>query len=344
MKRSACQKKNQTFDDIQRSIQVHTLNEKDRRVLSFLKVGNTQSQTVQKGHIPKSTVSQIVKKLEEAGLIRKRWAGFYNILYDVFEPAVEQSDKKEEPEQKFTNIRTHNVAMKFKIERQNNQLSLDKRTGYEKHWSMRGKKDLRYAYWFPGKEEQADFTVTVHHKTLVVRMDKGGKIRAPSGVEAKIKGYQLAANAIKQFCAKQREFGIIIETSSTGKIIDKAHGGFILKEGTVAERAGVRNKEWWIDASVSEVKPGYKELESTVFENELTPLDHLINVSKDFVHLPDLIRSAIDPLRQGIDSMTAHIQAGTTSQYKINEQNTMILHLLKVVDELQKEIKELKRK
>ena len=66
--------------------------------------------------------------------------------------------------------------------------------------------------------------------------------------------------------------------------------------------------------------------------------------------IPDLVRatvqsemkSAFDPLRADIHAMSAHIEAGSTSQFKINEQNQMILALLKITNDLRDEIKSMK--
>lgn len=307
-----------TFDELKTD-----LTPQDRRVLSFLKEGNTQSQTSQKSGIPKSTVCTVVRKLEKAKLIRKRFVTNYNIIYDTAD--LSEPDKKETVVQE-TPVRVHNIAMKFKIERQNDKPCVDKRTGWKKDWLMRGRVRW-YSYGFEGKVDEPDFTVVVHPKTLVVRVDAGQKVRAATWEEAYSKGYQLAANTIKKFCAKQREFGVIIEASSTGKIITKAHAGFAFREGGPLDYE-THIPGTWVDKSKTELGPGWKEYEMNTDHSLLTPLEKGVLA---VAGLPDLL----NPMAQSIQRVEALMQGGTTAEQKINQLIGVIGSLLERLNKIE---------
>lgn len=305
-----------TFDEISTE-----LTEKDRRVLSFLREGNTQSQTARKSKLPKATVHKIAARLERSKLIRKKFATNYNIIYDV-EDSVEVPAEKNVVQE--TPVRVHNIAMKFKIVRQNDQLSFDPRTGYNKRWKMRG--GIRYAYYFEGRVGDPTFTVTVHPQTLVVQMDKGQKIRAASSTEAESKGYQLAADTIKKFCAKQKEFGIIIEAASTGKIIQRAHAGLAIRDGGLLD-SQTRIPGTWVDKSVTEL-PGYKEFEMHTDHSLLTPLEKGVLALAGF---PDLL----NPLMQSVQRVEALMQGGTTAEQQVKQLIGVIGSLLERLNKIE---------
>ena len=323
-----------TLNDIQRT----ELTVQDRRVLSFLKEGNTQSQISRILKVPKSTVCTTVRKLEKAKLIRKKFVTNYNIIYDVAELPDAEPAPKEPPVKEPTPVRVHNIAMKFKIERLNNALSTEPKTGYEKKWSPRNKRDIRYLYWFPGDGDEPGFHVTIHPKTLVVRMDAGQKVNAPTSQEAVIKGYQLATDAARKFCDKQKIFGTIIVISSTGKPITKPHAGLAFRKGGPLDYETHIEGTWVDESKVSELAPDKKGIEMHTDHPLLTPLERGVLA---VAGIPDLLKSTIAPLSQSIDSMTAHIQAGQTPAYQISQQNNMILALMAENRELRKRIEQL---
>jgi len=326
-----------TFSDIERTVQLSPI---DRRVLSLLRESNTQAQTARKLRVSRGTVCQIVRRLEKAQLICRRFGGKcnYNILYDV----LDQVKVSKDIEQKITTIRVHNVSRKRKILTPHYQLSVDKRTGYEKNWMMRGRVRW-YKYWYPGGVGEPSISLHITPKTIIGYLDAKQYVIAESVEAAEDKAKQYVDKAIEKFVQVQAEFGNQIRIEGVSVPISKIHygGAAPINHPAMQEVFSKKVPGWFGDESYNEMGiNGIGEPETLIRKNAL-----MFERAMRFPDaLPDLLKSTIEPLSQSIDSMTAHIQAGTTAQFKLNEQNTMILHLMAENRELRKRIEQLEGK
>jgi hypothetical protein len=241
----------------------------------------------------------------------------------------------------LTACRVHNVALRFAILQHDHPVSKDKRAGFSKEWRMRG--GQRYAFWYPGKAGEIACTVTVHPRSIVIRMDAKQTVLAKDVPDAESRAFQRLVYVRQKFINCQRMFGVHLEIEPTGRRIGNVHGGFAGSASNPVMQEGVTTRGWWIDKSgKGELGEDKLELESHTEWGGPTRLDNLIKASEQFDHLPEMIKNIINPIHAELNAMSAHLQAGTTSQFKINEQNQMILQLLKIVNGLQDEIREMK--
>jgi hypothetical protein len=306
----------------------------------LLAEGQTQSLVARTLRISRSSVNQTVSFFEELNLVKKHINTKYNIIYEV---SVDLQKKIGGVQEQITACRVHNCGLKFHVLSQDHPVSKDKRSGYSKSWQMRGGE--RNAFWFPGKAGEISCTCTVHPRTIVIRMDAKQTILAKDVPDAESRAFQHLIYIRQKFIDSQRLFGINFEIEPTGQRLGKTHGGFAGSASNPAMQEGVTVPGWWIDKSgKGELGEDKLELEAHTERGGPTRLDRMIQASEQFGHLPDLIKASIDPLHADLNAMAAAYTAGSTSQQKINEQNQMILKLMDIVFELQKEVREMKGK
>ena len=319
-----------TFADISKVSILESLSDKQLRIVRLLREGHTQGTISKRMNISRASVSQTCKRLEENNLIKKEVGTRYNILYSV---SIDLQKRIGGVQEVVSPVRTHNIALKFAILKQDRPFTRDKRTGWQKSWKMRGWEAS--AFWYDGKAGEITCTVTTNPKSIVIRMDAGQKIIAKDHFDAESKGYQHLIYVRQQFIDSQRRFGIDIEIEPTGQRITKAHGGLAFHEGGPLD-SETRIPGTWVDTSAKkELGPGYKEFEMHTDHSLLTPLEAGVFA---VAGMPDMIRSCIDPLSQNIQRVEALIQGGTTSEQKVNQLMGVIGSLLERLLVLEKKL------
>ncbi|MCJ7697260.1 MAG: MarR family transcriptional regulator [Thermoplasmata archaeon] len=311
-----------TFDEIK---EVH-LTEQDRRVLLLLRESNTQSQTARKLRVPKSTVCTVVKKLEKAKLIRKKWAGNrYNILYDVLDRSVTEPAEA----QKITTIRVHNVSRKRKILTPHYQLSVDKRAGWEKDWLMRGRVKW-YKYSFLGGVGEPSVSLTITPKTIIGYLDAKQYVISESVEEAEDKAKQHVDKAIEKFIQVQAGFGNCIRIEGVSVPISKIHygGQGATNHPAVQEVLKGKVKDWFGDQSLDELGlSGITEVETVVRRNALQ--------FEKAMRFPEVFPDLLNPLAQSIQRVEALMQGETTAERKIGQLIGVIGSLLERLNKIE---------
>lgn len=323
-----------TFDGRGKWRSLDQLTDKQLRIVRLLREGLTQATISRRLRVSRASVNQTCKFLEQNNLIKKEVNERYNILYSV---APQLQKRIGGIQEQVTACRVHSIALKFHVISQDHPVSIDKRSGYSKSWKMRGGE--RFAYWFPGKAGEIACTATVHPRTIVIRMDAGQKILARDVQDAEQRGFQHLIHVRQQFIEKQRLFGVNLEIEPTGQRMGKVHGGFAGSRENPVMQEGVTTPGWWIDKSgKGELGEDKLELEAHTERGGPTRLDNLIKASEQFEHLPDMVRSCIDPLSQNIQRVEALIQGGTTSEMKMNQLMGVIGSLLERLLVLEKKL------
>jgi hypothetical protein len=265
----------------------------------------------------------------------------YTLFYSL-SPELQSRVKGDKMAEPFTACRVHNLRMKVAVISVSDSLSLDKRTGYQHSWKMRG--PLRHKFWYPGKAGMPSCTIDYHIKTLVCYVDKKQSIIAGTPKEAEDIGWRAIYQALDQFIEQQLKFNVVIETAHTGTVIGKPHGGFVGSDSPVMD-AGVTEKNWWIDRSQeTELGPGHPELETTD-KAGMTRLDNLIKVSEqvDLVALPEMFKGMLDPLNQNMQAVMAQLQGGRPVEAMFLQAVGLLTQLTEKLNRMDDELKELRR-
>lgn len=286
---------------------------------------------------------QETKKLETLGLIKKQLPklqsekGKRQRTY-FYELSGEGKALAQGEVPQLTSCRVHHIGVKYRITRQSDKPSEDKRTGFNRRWEPKGW--IKRAYWYPGRAGLPSVTLYLNVKQVEIWVDKGQHITAASIQDAERLGDEAIAKAREQFIAAQQGFGVYFATDS-GKMIGDRHYGFSHLDGTKAAQQGVTLDHWWEDKSVKEVEPHLIELE-TKKKDFATELDRTIQLSKDLEGLPDLIKQTISPLTQDIQQIKAIAQGSITKSQEESALMRYISTLMAEVAELRKEVKELR--
>ena len=320
-----------TFSDSAQLQRITHGTEKQKRIISLLAGGTTPGTAAKRTGTSRSYVSKIAGQLERSNLIKGK-PGKYNRIYDASQTLLNLIASEEI---NLTACRVHNIAMHYKIIRKSGALSVDKRSGFSKDWTMRGGK--RFAYWYPGAAGEPSITVTAHPNSIVIRMDKGQKILAASSEEAEDKGFQHLALVRQQFIDAQRKFGVVVDIEPTGRKVGKVHYGFSLTEETAAAKQGVTLGKWFIDKSVKEVEPDKLEVE-TLDKAQMTPLDRTILMSHQLSALPELLKGMESNLQ-----VIAQAQGGRTVEAMLLQLIDMQGRLMERIEKQDAKIRELER-
>jgi predicted transcriptional regulator len=328
---------------------VKGLTENQRKIISLVNCGLTQSQVADKLGFSRAYVNQIIKKLLSFNLIqriethpssegKRDYTHFYQLS-----PELKGRIAGNKPEETFTSCRIHNLRLKVPVISLSAPVSVDKRASYSKSWQMRG--GARHKYWFSGKAGMPSVTLDVHPKTIVCYVDKKQMIVAKTPAEAEDIGWRAIYHALDQFVELQSRFGVQVEVAHTGTVIGKVHGGFVGTDSPAMEQ-GVKTKEWWIDRSQeAELGPGHPELE-TSNKDGMTRLDNLIKVSEqvDLTSLPEMFKGMIDPLNQQVGQAVAMLQGGITISAQYEQMLNFMTKVLDEMSQIRKENAELKQR
>jgi predicted transcriptional regulator len=327
---------------------VKGLSENQRKIVSLVNCGLTQSQVADKLGFSRAYINQQIKRLLSFNLIQRiethpsiEGKRDYTHFYEL-SPELKQRIGTNKPEETFTSCRVHNLRLKVPVISLSAPVSTDKRASYSKSWQMRG--GTRHKYWFSGKAGMPSVTLDVHPKTIVAYVDKKQLIVAKTPAEAEDVGWRAIYHALDQFVELQSRFGVVIEVAHTGTVIGKVHGGFVGTDSPAMEQ-GVKTKEWWIDRSQeAELGPGHPELE-TSNKDGMTRLDNLIKVSEqvDLVGLPEMFRGMIDPLNQNIQSVVAQLQGGRPVEAMFQQAVGLLAQMMEKMNRMEDEIQELKK-
>ena len=336
-----------TFQDVDGIEKIPGLSEVQRKILSLLSHDNCQATIAQRIHKSRSYINQVVKKWESKGLIKAKayypdvpGKRSYTKFYEL-SPELKQriaGDKLQEP---FTSCRIHNIRMKINIISLSAPVSLDKRTGYSKSWTMRG--GPRHKFWFSGKAGMPSCTLDIHPRTIVCYLDRKQHIIAGTPTEAENIGWRTLYAAVDKFIELQSKFGIQIDVAHTGTVIGKPHGGFVGTDSPVMDE-GVRTKDWWIDRSQeAELGPGHPELETTNKEG-MTRLDNLIKVSEqvDLIKLPEIFKDIVNPIAASVLQVQAMMQGSITNQQMLENVTKLISSVLIEMQSIRAENADLK--
>jgi DNA-binding MarR family transcriptional regulator len=338
------QQRQTTWEDLEQAQRIIDLKPIQRRILSLLGTGHSQSDTAKLIKKSAGYVCQETKRLETLGLIKKQQPKLQSerigkrqrtYFYELSEEgqALAQGEVPQ-----LTSCRVHHIGVKYRITRQSDKPSEDKRTGFSKDWKLKGW--TKRAYWYPGRAGLPSVTLYLNVKQIEIWVDKGQHITAASIQDAERLGDEAIAKAREQFIQSQQSFGVYFTTDS-GKMIGDRHYGFSHLDGTKAAQQGVTLDHWWEDKSVKEVEPHLIELETKKREYA-TPLDRTIQLSKDLEGLPDLIKQTINPLSQDIAQVQAMIQGGTTLQSQYNQMLHLLTATLAEMAEMRNEMRGLK--
>lgn len=329
-----------TFADISKTSILESLTEKQLRIVRLLREGLTQGTISKRMNISRASVSQTCKKLEESNLIKKVVGTNYNVIYEV---AIDLQKRIGGVQEQITACRVHNISMKFHVLSQDHPVSKDKRSGYSKSWQMRGGE--RNAFWYPGKAGEISYTVTVHPRTIVIRMDAKQTILAKDVPDAESRAFQHLIYIRQQFIDSQRRFGIDIEIEPTGQRLGKTHGGFAGSASNPVMQEGVTTPGWWIDKSgKGELGENKLELESYTERGGPTRLDNLIKASEQFEHLPEMFRDIVNPIGADITAVKAMLQGGISQSQENDNIMKFLSSVLKEMAAMREEIRELKTK
>jgi hypothetical protein len=283
-------------------------------------------------NISRASVSQTCKHLEENNLIKKVVGKRYNILYEA---SVDLQKRIGGVQEQITACRVHNCGLKFHVLSQDHPLSTNGKTGYNKKWMMRGGE--RFAYWYPGKAGEISCTVTVHPRTIVIRMDAKQTILAKDVSDAESRAFQHLIYIRQKFIDSQRLFGVNFEIEPTGQRLGKVHYGFPMPENHMAAQEVLDGKVpgWFGDRSLDELgEKGLVEGETTSQKNA-TKMERALNFPDIF---PEMIRTSLDPLSANLQRVEALIQGGTTSEMKMNQLMGVIGSLLERLLVLEKKL------
>jgi hypothetical protein len=329
-----------TFADLNKVNVLDSLTDKQLRMVRLLRDGSTQGMIARRLNISRASVSQTCGYLEQNNLIKKLVGKNYNILYEV---SVDLQKRIGGVQEQITACRVHNIAMKFHIISQDHPLSVDKRSGYSKDWPMRG--GQRYAYWYPGKAGEIACTVTVHPRTIVIRMDAKQTILAKDVFDAESRAFQHLIYIRQKFIDSQRLFGINFEIEPTGQRLGKTHGGFAGSASNPVMQEGVTTPGWWIDKSgKGELGENKLELESYTERGGPTRLDNLIKASEQFEHLPEMFRDIVNPIGAEVTAVKAMIQGEVTMQRQYEAMMKFMTAAMTEIQTLRREVSELKAK
>ena len=329
-----------TFADLNKKSILESLTEKQINIVRHLRDGATQGMISRRLRISRASVSQTCGFLEQNNLIKKEVGTRYNILYSV---APELQKRIGGVQEQITACRVHNVAAKFHIINQDHPVSKDKRNGYSKSWTMRGGE--RSAFWFPGKAGEIACTVTVHPRTIVIRMDAKQTILAKDIPDAESRAFQHLIHVRQKFIDSQRLFGVNLEIEPTGQRLGKTHGGFAGSASNPVMQEGVTTPGWWIDKSgKGELGENKLELESYTERGGPTRLDNLIKASEQFEHLPEMFRDIVNPIGAEVTQVKAMLQGGITQSQENDNIMKFLSSVLKEMAAMREEIRELKTK
>jgi len=298
----------------------------------------TQGTISKRMNISRASVSQTCTYLEQNNLIKKVVGKRYNILYEV---SVDLQKRIGGVQEQITACRVHNVSMKFHVLTQDHPVSKDKRSGYSKSWSMRGGE--RSAFWFPGKAGEIACTVTVHPRTIVIRMDAKQTILAKDVPDAESRAFQHLIYIRQKFIDSQRLFGTNFEIEPTGQRLGKTHGGFAGSASNPVMQEGVTTPGWWIDKSgKGELGENKLELESYTERGGPTRLDNLIKASEQFEHLPEMFKDIINPIGAEVTAVKAMMMGEVTMQRQYEAMMKFMTAAMTEIQTLRKEVQELK--
>jgi predicted transcriptional regulator len=324
---------------------VKGLSENQRKIISLVNCGLTQSQVADKLGFSRAYINQQIKRLISFNLIQRiethpsvEGKRDYTHFYEL-SPELKGRIASNKPEEVFTAMRTHNIRRKFKIISQSAPPTKDKRTSYSKSWMMRGGE--RHKFWFPGKAGYPSVTVDVHPKTLVFYMDRGQNIVAHTKEEARNIAWLAIYKAKDQFVLEQSKFGITFETEIGGEEISKPHVGLVFREnGPLDSETHIPGT--WVDASPEkELGPGFKEFEMHIDHPLATPLEKGVmavarvgDTIKESIQLamPEAMKEfekSFAPLTSEIHTVMAHIQSGQSVQNQINQLIVLVAQLVK---------------
>jgi predicted transcriptional regulator len=325
------------------------LSENQRKIVSLVNCGLTQSQVADKLGFSRAYINQQIKRLLSFNLIQRiethpssEGKRDYTHFYEL-SPELKGRIAGNKPDETFTSCRVHNLRLKVKVISLSAPVSVDKRASYSKSWQMRG--GARHKYWFSGKAGMPSVTLDVHPKTIVAYVDKKQMIVAKTPAEAEDIGWRSIYAALDKFVEQQSRFGVVVEVAHTGTVIGKVHGGFVGTDSPAMEQ-GVRTKEWWVDRSQeAELGPGHPELE-TSNKDGMTRLDNLIKVSEqvDLVALPEMFQNIVNPIAANVLQVQAMMQGSITNQQMLENVTKLISSVLVEMQAIRSENAELKAK
>jgi predicted transcriptional regulator len=323
------------------------LSENQRKIVSLVSCGLTQSQVADKLGFSRAYINQQIKRLLSFNLIqriethpsqenKRNYTHFYELS-----PELKGRIGNNKPDEVFTSCRVHNLRMKVPVISLSAPVSVDKRASYSKSWEMRG--GARHKYWFSGKAGMPSVTLDVHPKTIVCYVDKKQMIVAKTPAEAEDIGWRSIYAALDKFVELQGRFGVVVDVAHTGTVIGKVHGGFVGTDSPAMEQ-GVKTKEWWIDRSQeAELGPGHPELE-TSNKDGMTRLDNLIKVSEqvDLTALPEMFQNIVNPIAANVLQVQAMMQGSITNQQMLENVTKLISSVLVEMQAIRSENAELK--
>lgn len=319
-----------TFADLDQVRHIRALTTNQRKIISLLSCGLTQSSIAKKLGFSRPYINQVIKKLETVSLIKRvntqkapEGTRKYNYFYEVAPECKIGS-------QPFTSCRVHNIRKKFTILSQSGPASLDKRIDYLKSWNMRG--GQRHKFWYPGRAGLPSVTVDVHPKTIVVYVDKGQFIAAKDAEQAKeIAWYALYAARDKFIEGQERYGNVTFEIERTGEDIAKVHYGFLFDKRSPIAQEHTDMPGWWIDKSPEEtLGPNIREIETDI-PDQATALERGIRQIQCMPEAMKTINEKLDPMNQNIIRVEAMLQGGIT----LSQQYTnMVNFMTKALDEM----------
>ena len=296
-----------TFQNIPEIQKVKALTERQRQVLTLLSKGFWQGDIAERLKVSQARVSQITKKLESLGLVKKKiesgikgpreYRNYYEVLPEAKVPGTD-----------FNICHVHRIRMKFKIISQSGPVSLDKRTGYLRSHQMRGWRS--HKFWYPGRTPLPSITIDLNPKNLVVYMDKGQMITAKDMDQAEEIAWYAVHQAKDSFVYLQAKYGTRFEIETTGTRIDKVEYGFLYhKDSGVGEAVKPLPPNWWDDGSVEPEFPNHREFETNVkpeaqaVQSAITQLkampEFLQNFEKKFGEVNENVLTVVSQLQGG---------------------------------------------
>lgn len=319
-----------------------------RKVLALLNAGLTQTYIAQKLHLTRPRINQLVKGLESLGLINRvqnnrKCEGVrdYSYFYELTSraKAIIAGDCQLE---ELTPWRVHNHRMKWHVIQQTGEICKDKRTGYQKSWTLRGGE--RHKYWWHSNINYPSVTIDVHPKTLVVYTDKGQQINAKTKEEAAEMGWIACRKAVAWFMETQAGFDSFFTLEEVGQQIGKLHLGMAFHEdGPIDGDTTIPGT--WVDRSVEkELGPGWKEFECWENHPISSPLEAGVMAA---AKIPDALKQFNDqlsPIGENVTQVMAMLQGSITQQQMLENVTKLVSSLMVEVQAMRTENQELKRR
>jgi predicted transcriptional regulator len=325
---------------------VKGLSENQRKTISLVNCGLTQSQVADKLGFSRAYVNQIIKKLLSFGLIQRiethpssEGKRDYTHFYEL-SPQLKSQISKDGIKEVYSACRVHNIIIKFPILSKSGEPSIDKRASWSKNWKMRGW--MANEYWYAGKAGLPHVSIVCNPKSLMVYMCKGQKITAKSDAEAKEMARVACYQAKDKFIEQQSRFGIQFDIAHTGEYVGKVHGGFAI--GEAVAKGGITTPGWWIDQSKTQ-EMSYAEAETNI-PGAMTRLDNVIKISEqvDLIHLPEMFKDIVNPIAANVLQVQAMMQGSITNQQMLENVTKLISSVLVEMQAIRQENMELKAK